>query len=68
MCQVSPSATVGIWDQGSLNVKASCGRGRDDRELVDAALATEQPIIGDVSAWPMLDGVHRRVVVIARAA
>jgi hypothetical protein len=69
--QVSP-ATVTIWDCGKLH--AQYGQWdefnpEDDHAIADEALASEQVVRTDaVSAYPMLDGRHRRVLCVRRAA
>lgn len=66
MTQVSP-AVASVWDGGRLH--RSYGGGPEDAEIVDRVLALEQPINdGAVRAWPVLDGVYRRVLVVRRAA
>jgi hypothetical protein len=71
MTQVSP-ATVTIWDCGKLH--ASYGQYDEldlstDRALADAVLASERvERDGLITGYPMLDGRHRRVLCVRRAA
>lgn len=68
MTQVSP-ATASVWDAGRLHRVYGEHDVEGARALVDRALETETPIRdGDVSAWPVLDGAFRRVLVVERAA
>jgi len=68
MTQVSP-ATASVWDAGRLHRVYGEHDIATARALVDRALEVEAPIRdGDVSAWPVLDGSFRRVLVVARAA
>lgn len=72
MCQLSPAVAT-IYDQGHETrryVGEHAMRDDDaDRTLADRALELERPVRGEgAAAWPMLDGAHRRVVVVRRAA
>lgn len=67
MTQVS-SATASVWDGGHLHATYGAHDVGADRELVDRALSCEVPVRGEVSAWPMIDGVFRRVLCVRRAA
>jgi hypothetical protein len=70
MTQVSP-ATASVWDAGHCH--RGYGAPREeleqlDRELAERALGVQEPLRGEVSAWPISSGSWRRVCVVRRAA
>jgi Zn-dependent peptidase ImmA (M78 family) len=71
MTELSPAATASVWDAGKCH--RAYGAPHEelaaiDRELADLVLGAEEPVRGDASAWPILDGRFRRVCVVRRAA
>lgn len=68
MTQVSP-ATASVWDAGKLHRVYGEHDVEEARRVVDLALELEEPIeVGEVRAFPVLDGAWRRVLVVRRAA
>ncbi len=65
MTQVSPTS-ASVWDCGRLHRVYGEQDIAAARTLVNAALACEQPVAeGRMRAWPVIDGVWRRVLVVA---
>jgi len=62
------AARLAIYDAGRLRYRIG-GPLREERALVDEALATERPVRVDdlTGAWPMLSGHWRRVLVLGAA-
>lgn len=68
MTQVSP-ATASVWDAGKLHRVYGEHDVEAARRIVDLVLELEEPIeVGDKRAYPIIDGAHRRVIVVRRAA
>lgn len=70
-------AVATIWDHGRVKARVASPWLGDtfarvtqvERDLADAALGEERVQRGDglLWAWPLIDGLHRRVVVVAEA-
>ncbi len=67
MCALSPAAAT-VWDAGRLHRAYGDVDEDEHRAAADRALEIEAPVRGEVSAWPVLESRHRRVICVRRAA
>lgn len=61
-------ATASVWDAGKLHSSYGAVDLDSDRATADLVLESGVVIRGRVDAWPIFDGVFRRVVCVRRAA
>jgi hypothetical protein len=68
MTQTSES-TAWVWDDGRVKRRYGVDDDTDVDELVDQVLAGGEPVRdGELRGWPLLERMHRRVVVVRVAA